>query len=78
MDADKLRHVLQDFDTLFAVANPTEREQLLKLLIKRIVFRGFDAEVTMEPFSSVNLPGEGSKFRASWLRRRVSNPRPGG
>jgi hypothetical protein len=29
------------------VANTTEREQLLKLLIKRIVFRGFEAEVTM-------------------------------
>ncbi len=77
LDADRLRHVLQDFDTLLAVANAAERGELLKLL-KRIVFRGHDAEVTMELFSSVNLSAESSKFRAPWLRRRASNPRPGG
>ncbi len=38
LDADKLRHVLKDFDALFAVANDDERSRLLKLLIKRIVF----------------------------------------
>jgi hypothetical protein len=75
---DNLRHVLKDFDTLLAVANADERKELLQLLIKRIVFRGHDAEVTMELFSSVNLQTQGSNFRASWLRRRVSNPRPGG
>lgn len=78
LEADKLRHVLRDFDTLFAVANADERKQLLQLLIKRIVFRGHDAEVTMELFSNVNLSVDSSIFRASWLRRRVSNPRPGG
>lgn len=36
---------------LFAVANADEREQLLKLLIKHIVFRGPEAEVTMELFA---------------------------
>lgn len=78
IDADRLRHVLCDFDTLFAVANAAEREELLKLLIKRIVFRGNEAEVTMELFAGVNLPGGGSKSHTLWLRRRVSNPRPGG
>lgn len=78
LDASRLLRVLKDFDTMFAVANAAEREELLKLLIKRIVFRGKDAEVTMELFAGVNLPGGGSKFRAVWLRRRVSNPRPGG
>jgi hypothetical protein len=29
-------------------------------------------------FSSVNLGATSSNFRAFWLRRRVSNPRPGG
>lgn len=78
LDAAKLRHVLQDFDTLFAVANTAEREELLQLLIKRIVFRGHEGEVAMELFAGVNLATGGSKFRATWLRRRVSNPRPGG
>ena len=66
---------------LFAVANAAEREELLRLLIKRIVFRGPEAEVTMELFAGPrcgDLPAGGSKFRAFWLRRRVSNPRPGG
>lgn len=78
LDAAQLRHVLQDFDTLFTVANVDEREQLLKLLIKRIVFRGYDAAVTMELFAGVNLQTGGSKSQAFGLRRRVSNPRPGG
>ena len=76
MDAATLHHVLNDFDTLFTVANANEREQLLKLLIKRIVFRGHDAEVTMELFAGVNLQGGGSNFRALWLRRRVSKGSP--
>ncbi len=74
LGADKLRHVLKDFDALFAVANDDERSRLLKLLVKqRIVFRGTDAEVTMERFSAVNLSATSSNFRAFWLRRRVSN-----
>jgi hypothetical protein len=71
LDPATLRHILKDFDTLFAVASPAEREELLKLLIKRIVFRGHDAEVTMELFSSVNLGATSSKFQAFWLRRRA-------
>lgn len=39
LNADTLRHVLTDFDTLIAVASPAERKELLQLLIKRIVFR---------------------------------------
>ena len=78
IDADRLRRLLGDFDTLLAVANEAEREELLKLLVKRVVFRGTDAEVTMELFAGANLPSGGSNFRALWLRRRGSNPRPGG
>ena len=40
VDPAKLRRVLQDFDTLFAIASAAEREELLELLIKRITFRG--------------------------------------
>lgn len=75
IDCDKLRHVLKDFDTLFAVASADERKELLQLLIKRIVFRGHDAEVTMELFSAVHLTAESSIFHTRWLRRRVSNER---
>ncbi|CAN5179045.1 hypothetical protein BH11MYX1_BH11MYX1_04490 [soil metagenome] len=73
LNAETYRHVLKDFDTLIAVASPAERKELLQLLIKRIAFRGHDAEVTLELFSSVNLTNS-SNFRASWLRRRGSNP----
>ena len=73
LDPDKLRHVLQDFDTLFTVASAAERKELLQLLIKRLVFRGHDAEVTLELYSTVNLTASGSIFRAPWLRRRASN-----
>lgn len=70
IDADRLRRLLGDFDALLAVANAAEREELLKLLIKRIVFRGTDAEVTMELFAGANLPSGGSNFRALWLPKR--------
>ena len=76
LEAHKLRQILQDFDLLFAVANAQERVDLLRLIIKRI--RGREAEVTMELFSAANLKAESSNLRAPWLRRRGSNPRPGG
>jgi hypothetical protein len=78
LDPEKLRHVLRDFDTLFTVASAAERKELLQLLIKRLVFRGHDAEVTLELYSTINPTASGSIFRAPWLRRRASNPRPGG
>ncbi|MGE0550017.1 MAG: hypothetical protein AB7O24_17480 [Kofleriaceae bacterium] len=73
IDAAQLRHVLGDFDTLFTVANTDEREELLKLLIKRIGFRGPEAEVTMELSAGINVPGAGPKFRASWLPRTLES-----
>src|SRR5262249_15660776 len=74
LDPYKLRHVLADFDTLFAVASPTHPTELLQLLISRIVVRGHDADVTLELFAGVNLPVGGSKSHTLWLRRRASNP----
>jgi hypothetical protein len=59
----RLRHVLGDLDTPRTVANAHEREELLRLLIKRIVLRGAAAEVTTELFAGVNSPGESSKSR---------------
>ena len=67
-----------DFATLFEVASQAERKELLHLLIRRITFRGPEQEVTLELFADVNLRASGSIFRTVWLRRRDSNPRPGG
>ena len=59
LEADKLRQILQDFDLLFAVANAQERADLLRLIIKRIVFRGRYAESREFEFSSALAPKEG-------------------
>lgn len=64
IDRERLTKALKDFDILMAVANHDERTQLLRLLIKRIDFRGNAENVTLELFAGVALPDGGSKLRA--------------
>jgi hypothetical protein len=67
LNSTKVEKVLADFAALFEVASQAERQELLRLLIRRITFRGPEQEVTLELFADVNLRPSGSILRATWL-----------
>jgi hypothetical protein len=66
--------VLGDFRLLFDVASPAEQNELLRLLIERVVCRGEGAETTIVFRADVNLRPSGSKLRPIQLPIRSAAP----
>ena len=70
--------MLKDFDLLYEAATNEERLQLVGLLIRKVEFNGWDQPRTIELHDLPSLAPVGTKTRTTQLRRRDSNPRPGG
>jgi len=72
VDADRIKAALGDWRLLYEVANPAEKQELIRLIFKRIEFHGPDKPIKMELFdrSGVELTQKksGSKIRTAWLR----------
>ncbi|MEO8901895.1 MAG: hypothetical protein ABI488_08520 [Polyangiaceae bacterium] len=62
--------VIGDLRLLDEAAKPDERRQLMRLVIKRIVYSGPVEPIGFEFFDggAVDLPREGSKLSNEWLR----------
>ena len=62
--------VIADLRLLYEAAKPEERRELMRVVIRRIVYRGTSEPRGCEFFDggAVNLPREGSKLSNGWLR----------
>jgi site-specific DNA recombinase len=80
IDTSRAETVIRDFRLLYELARPEERRELVRLVVKRITFRGRDEPLEVEFFDcpSVTPPAASSKLSTGWLRRQDSNLGPGG
>ncbi len=73
IDADVIRHNLQRFDAVFEKLTPNEKKDLLRLLIKEIVYNQDPSKIkmTLRPLPELDLEVEGDKVsfdeRTKWL-----------
>jgi chaperonin cofactor prefoldin len=67
--------VIGDLRLLYEAAKPEERRELMRLVIRRIVYRGPREPLGFEFFDrgAVNLPREGSKLSNEWLPNSSSS-----
>ncbi|MCC6809173.1 MAG: zinc ribbon domain-containing protein [Deltaproteobacteria bacterium] len=77
IDAGRVQEVLKDFQLIYRLATPRERQELIHLLLKKVVFAGKEKPVSVELFdrSSVEVK-ESSYLCTKWRGGRDLNPRP--
>ena len=68
IDAERVRTTLADFALLYEAATASERQELLRLVFKRIEFSGPDKPVTAELFDTSPGRLSSSIKRPGWLR----------
>jgi len=70
IDVARATEVIADLRLLYEAAKPEERRELMRVVIRRIVYRGTSEPRGFEFFDggAVNLPREGSKLSNGWLR----------
>jgi len=75
IDSARAAEVIGDLRLLYEAAKPDERRELMRLVIRRIVYRGPSEPLGFEFFDggAVNLLREGSKLSNEWLRLKDSN-----
>ena len=73
IDADVIRHNLQRFDAVFEKLTSNEKKDLLRLLIKEIIYNQDPSKIkmTLRPLPELDLEVEGDKVsfdeRTKWL-----------
>jgi site-specific DNA recombinase len=82
IDEARVREVLADVRLLYEVASGQERGELIKLMFRKIEFRGPDQPVNVELFDqereNLEPHKDGSRKSTIWLREQDSNLRPFG
>jgi len=79
IDANVIRHNLQRFDAVFEKLTPNEKKDLLRLLIKEIIYNQDPSKIkmTLRPLPELDLEVEGDKVsfdeRTKWLPGLGSN-----
>ena len=78
IDADVIRQNLQRFDAVFDKLTPNEKKDLLRLLIKEIIYNQDPSKIkmTLRPLPELDLEVEGDKVsfdeRQKWLSSSYS------